>query len=312
MNLQDLEAFLAVAEAASFSRAAQQLHITQPAVTKRIQALEARLETRLFDRVGKRVHLTGAGRLLQPRAEALLRGLKDTERELRDLGRAVAGELRLATSHHVGLHRLAPCLRTFSRRYPEVQLDIRFEDSEDAHEMTRRGDTELAVVTLNPAGDPELRCEPLWDDPLGFVVAADHPLARRGRISMAALAAARPVLPGLGTYTGRIVVEAFARAGLNLRPNLATNYLETIAMLVRIGLGWSVLPVTMIKPPLVELETDAPPLRRTLGLVSDPRRSTSNAARAFREVLYEDAAPLGAPAAPVRGPAAPAPGRDGA
>jgi DNA-binding transcriptional LysR family regulator len=286
MNLQDLEAFLAVADGASFSRAAQRLHITQPAVTKRIQALEARLESRLFDRVGKRVHLTGAGRVLLPRAEALLRAARDAERELRDLGREVAGELRLATSHHVGLHRLAPCLRTFTRRYPDVQLDIRFEDSEDAYELIRRGDTEMAVVTLNPAGDADLSCEPLWDDPLGFMVAAEHPLTRGGRLSMADLAATQPVLPGLGTYTGRIVVEAFASAGLTLRPNLATNYLETIAMLVSIGLGWSVLPVTMIKPPLVLLETDAPPLRRTLGLVTDPRRSASNAARAFRQVLW--------------------------
>lgn len=292
MNLQDLEAFLAIAETGSFSRAAQRLHVTQPAVTKRIQALEGHLETRLFDRVGKRVHLTGAGRLLLPRAERLIRGVRETERELRDLGRAVVGELRLATSHHVGLHRLAPCLRTFTRRFPDVQLDVAFEDSEDAYELIRRGDAELAVVTLNPAGDPELRCAPLWDDPLGFVVAADHPLAGAGRLTLAQLADAQPVLPGLGTYTGRIVVEAFAAAGLHLRPNLATNYLETIAMLVSIGLGWSVLPLTMIRPPLVQLDTEAPPLRRTLGLVFDERRTASNAARAFREVLsgYADAA----------------------
>jgi DNA-binding transcriptional LysR family regulator len=293
MNLHDLEAFLAVAETGSFSRAAQRLHLTQPAVTKRIQTLEFRLASRLFDRVGKRVHLSEAGRVLRPRAEGLLRGVRDTERELRDLGRSVAGELRLATSHHVGLHRLAPCLHTFARRFPDVQLDIGFEDSEDAYELVRRGDSELAVVTLNPAGDPELDGEPLWDDPLGFVVAAEHPLTRAGRLSLGQLAAAHPVLPGLGTYTGRIVVEAFADAGLHLRPNLATNYLETIAMLVSIGLGWSVLPLTMIKPPLVQLDTEAPPLRRTLGLVFDARRSASNAARAFREVLTSYADPAG-------------------
>ncbi len=290
MNLNELEAFLAVAELASFSRAAEALHLTQPAVSKRIRVLESTLQCRLFDRVGRSVSLTDAGQLLRPRAEAMLRTLRDTRRELRDLDRRVAGELRLATSHHAGLHRLAPALRSFIRRYPEVQLDIRFEDSEEAHDLVRRGETEIAVVTLNPKGDSELASEALWDDPLDFVVSEDHELAGQGPLSLARLAASQPVLPGLSTYTGRIVVEAFADAGIPLRPNLATNYLETIAMLVGIGLGWSVLPRTMLRPPLVTLTTEAPPLSRSLGFVTNPRRTLSNAARAFRDVLVRQRA----------------------
>lgn len=299
MNLNDLEAFRAVADCGSFSRAAQQLHLTQPAVSKRIQALEARLQCRLFDRVGKRIYLTAAGEVLRPRAEMLLRAMQDAERELRDLDRRVAGVLGLATSHHVGLHRLAPALGAFTRQYPDVQLEIRFEDSEDAHGLVRDAATEIAVVTLNPKGDPELDSFPLWDDPLVFVAAAGDELTRRGRLSLTALAESRPILPGLGTYTGRIVVEAFARAGLTLRPNLATNYLETIAMLVGIGLGWSLLPRSMIRPPLAILQTEAPPLTRTLGYITNPRRTPSNAARAFQLILrgYADVAGANAPEA---------------
>ena len=285
MNLNDLQAFLAVADQASFSRAAQQLHLSQPAVSKRIQALESQLATRLFDRVGRRVYLTDAGRVLKPRAETLLRTLQDTQRELKDLDRRVAGNLTLATSHHAGLHRLAPALRTFTRRYPEVHLDIRFEDSEDAHELVRRAETEIAVVTLNPKGDPELASQVLWHDPLVFVASEEHPLARAGTLSMKRLAESPVVLPGPATYTGRIVAEAFAGAGLTLHPGLETNYLETIAMLTGIGLGWSVLPKSMIKAPLVVLTTDAPGLTRTLGFVTNPQRTLSNAARAFQEVL---------------------------
>jgi DNA-binding transcriptional LysR family regulator len=304
VNRNDLEAFRAVAACGSFSKAAESLHVTQPAVSKRIQALEARLQCRLFDRVGKRIYLTGAGELLLPRADTLLRAMEDTERELRDLDSSVAGVLGLTTSHHVGLHRLAPALRSFTRQYPDVQLDIRFEDSEDAHDLVRRAATEIAVVTLNPKGDAELDCRPLWDDPLVFVAAEGHELVRRtaqsraanpgsvrtqrgGRLSLAELAHSRPVLPGLATFTGRIAVDAFAQAGLALRPNLATNYLETIAMLVSIGLGWSLLPRSMIRPPLVILETEAPPLRRTLGYVTNPRRTLSNAARAFARILLD-------------------------
>lgn len=293
MNLNDLQAFLAVADCQSFSRAAERLHLTQPAVSKRVQALETALECRLFDRAGRKVYLTDAGRLLRPRAESLLRNVTDTQRELKDLDRRVAGELGLATSHHVGLHRLAPALRTFTRRYPDVQLDIRFEDSEDAHDLVRRADSEIAVVTLNPRGEPELESRALWHDPLVFTVSADHELAGQGTLSLARLAEQRPVLPGASTFTGRIVTGAFADAGLSLRATLATNYLETIAMLVGIGLGWSVLPRSMIKPPLVAVDTDAPPLSRTLGCVTNPRRSLSNAARAFQEVLLAYADPSG-------------------
>lgn len=293
MQWNDLQAFIAVADLGSFSRAGERLHLTQPAVSKRVQALEAQLGVKLLDRIGKRVYLTDAGRLLKPRAEDLIRSMQETQRMVQDMETSVRGVLSLATSHHVGLHRLAPVLRTFTQRFPEVNLDIRFEDSEDAHDLVRRAETEIAVVTLNPQGDLDLHYEPLWDDPLCFVVSKDHELTARGALTLQDLAASRPVLPGLGTFTGRIVVDAFSAAGIPLTPNLATNYLETIAMLVSIGLGWSVLPSSMIKPPLVILDTEAPALRRSLGCVTNPRRTLSNAARALREVLTAYADPAG-------------------
>ena len=294
MQSTDLETFLAVADYGSFSKAAEVLHITQPAVTKRIQNLESRLNTRLFDRVGKKVYLTDGGNLLMPRARRLITEMADTERLLRNLDARVDGALRLATSHHVGLHRLAPVLRTFSRAYPDVQLDIRFEDSEAAHELVRRADTELAVVTLNPEGDAELTCTPIWDDPLCFVVAPDHALLSRGdqRVTLEQLARHPVVLPGMATYTGRIVADLFRARKIELNPTLSTNFLETISMLVGIGLGWSVLPASMVGESLVALSTDAPALRRQLGCVTHPQRTPSNAARAFLDIVKASADPL--------------------
>ena len=294
MQSTDLETFLAVADYGSFSKAAEVLHITQPAVTKRIQNLESRLNTRLFDRVGKKVYLTDGGNLLMPRARRLITEMADTERLLRNLDARVDGALRLATSHHVGLHRLAPVLRTFSRAYPDVQLDIRFEDSEAAHELVRRADTELAVVTLNPEGDAELTCTPIWDDPLCFVVAPDHALLSRGdqRVTLEQLARHPVVLPGMATYTGRIVADLFRARKIELHPTLSTNFLETISMLVGIGLGWSVLPASMVGESLVALSTDAPALRRQLGCVTHPQRTPSNAARAFLDIVKASADPL--------------------
>ena len=231
MDSTDLETFLAVAEHRSFSRAAELLHLTQPAVTKRIKRLEETLATLLFDRIGRRVELTQGGRLLLPRARALLAEIADTRRLLENLSDQVSGSLHLATSHHVGLHRLAPVLKTFSDRYGEVQLDIRFEDSEAAHDLVRRGDSELAVVTLDPKGSADLAYLPLWDDPLTFMVARDHPLAGRERLTLSELARYPAILPGLATYTGRIVAELFSERQIEISAPLSTNYLETISML---------------------------------------------------------------------------------
>jgi DNA-binding transcriptional LysR family regulator len=159
MEWNELRTFLAVAESGSFSRAAEKLHLTQPAITKRIQSLETGLDVKLFDRVGKRVYLTEAGALLQPRAQALLSEINDTEMVLRNLHRRVDGRLAMATSHHVGLHRLAPVLKAFTQRHPDAVLDIEFVDSEAAHQLVRSG--EPSRVDAAPVIDPALAYERL-------------------------------------------------------------------------------------------------------------------------------------------------------
>ncbi len=289
MRMNDLRAFLAVAQTNSFSSAAESLHLTQPAISKRIGNLERDLGLKLFDRVGKRVYLTDAGSLLEPRAESLLAEIEDTRRLLRNLHTQVDGTLNLATSHHVGLHRLAPVLKSFNVEHAAVQLEIQFEDSEAAHELVRSGAAEFAVVTLNPEGPDELEYQPIWDDALHFVVAKERPLARATSITLAQLVDEPAVLPGMGTYTGRIVMDVFRDRGLQLHPTMSTNYLETLGMLVGAGLGWSVLPESLIGEGVVRIDCGAPPKHRVLGAVTHPNRTLSNAAKAFLQVLRRHA-----------------------
>ena len=285
MQLIELRTFLAVAKEKSFSAAAQRLFITQPAISKRIQSLERHLGAPLFDRIGKKVYLTEAGTLLIERAETMLQLAKDTEKEIFNLHDTISGRLNLATSHHIGLHRLAPVLKNFSQRYPDVLLDIQFEDSEVAYQMVRSGQVELAVVTLNPVEtdlDADLIAKLVWHDPLVFVSTA----ANLRIDTMQKLAEHPCILPGLATYTGRIVLDRFAQAGIALQPTLSTNYLETIGMLVSVGLGWSVLPQSMIGD-LDALEVDCDPISRSLGSVINGKRTLSNSASAFLTVLED-------------------------
>ena len=140
MDTQNLKAFLLVAETGSFSLAAQKLHLTQPAVSKRVAQLEEQLNVTLFDRIGRTINTTEAGDALLPHARAVQLELQAAEQSVRDLAGEVRGRLRLATSHHIGLHHLPPVLSYFSKTYPAVQLDIEFMDSEQAYELTLRGE----------------------------------------------------------------------------------------------------------------------------------------------------------------------------
>ena len=285
MDTQALTAFLAVAESGSFSTAAERLFLTQPAVSKRIAQLEQQLGTRLFDRVGRRIRLTEAGEALLPRARQVLLDLEDMSRAISNLTGTVSGTLRIGTSHHIGLHRLPPVLRRFSREYPDVKLDIHFIDSEEAWEAVLHGDLEMGVVTLPPQPDPRLHSQAVWQDPLVFMAAPEHPLARLDRVTLETLTGYSAILPSPVTFTRRIVESLFEEQALTLNISMSTNYLETIHMMVSIGLGWSVLPETMLDDSVLRLNVDtALPVRR-LGVVTHPGRSRSNAAGAFLDIL---------------------------
>jgi DNA-binding transcriptional LysR family regulator len=285
MDLAALNTFIAIAETGSFSEAGERLHLTQPAVSKRIASLEHQLNVRLFDRLGREVSLTEAGRALLPRAYQILNVLEDTRRTLTNLTGEISGRLTLATSHHIGLHRLPPLLRAFTRAHPQVALDIQFLDSEVAYDEILHGRAELAVITLAPETREPVRAMPVWDDPLDFVAAPEHPLASNGEVSLADVALHPAVFPGGNTFTHHIVRRLFEAQGLVPNIAMSTNYLETIKMMVSIGLAWSVLPRTMLDEQVARLPLPGIQLSRQLGYILHTERTLSNAARAFMQLL---------------------------
>ena len=285
MDLATLNAFIAIAELGSFSEAAERLHLTQPAVSKRIASLEQQLDVRLFDRLGREVSLTEAGRALLPRAYQILNVLDDTRRALSNLNGQVTGRLTLATSHHIGLHRLPPLLRAFTRQFPSVALDIQFLDSEAAYDEVLHGRAEIAVITLAPEPHHLVRAVTVWDDPLDFVAAPEHPLASNGEVSLADVARHPAVFPGGNTFTHHIVQRLFESQGLTPNIAMSTNYLETIKMMVSIGLAWSVLPRTMLDEQVAPIALPGVKLSRQLGYILHTERTLSNAARAFMALL---------------------------
>lgn len=291
MDTQLLQAFAAVAESGSFSAAAELLHLTQPAVSKRIALLESQLDCSLFDRIGRQIALTEAGRALLPHAQSVLQELRAAKRHIQDLRGGVTGLLTMGISHHMGLHRLPPVLQQFTQQYPEVRLDIDFLDSEEAYERVLLGEVEIGVITLAPEEKPSLQQITVWQDELVVTVARSHPLAAQKRVTARALSQHRAILPGLNTYTGRIIKTLFEEQRLPLDVSMSTNYLETIRVMAGIGLGWSVLPKTLVDEQLCCLTLTGQKLSRNLGVVIHRERSLSNAAAAFLRLLLPEQFP---------------------
>lgn len=288
MDTQQLRAFVEVATFRSFSLAAENLHLTQPAISKRISGLEEQLDQRLFDRIGRSVSLTEAGRVLLPNAQEILQSVNITRQRLADLSGNVSGPFKLATSHHIGLHRLPPILKAFSELYPDVELDIAFLDSEKAYAQVLNGDIELAIITLSSETISTVSANKIWRDEMHFTVGKNHPLLQQKKpVTLAQLATFPAILPEMNTYTAKIVKQLFDQRGISLDTKMASNFLETIKMMVSINLGWGVLPSTMIDKETPVITIPGVSFSRELGYIHHHNRSLSNAARAFIDLLEQ-------------------------
>lgn len=287
MDIPAMQALVAIAENGSFSRASEQLFITQPAMSKRIAALEAELGVLLVDRLGRNTRLTEAGENLLVSARRILADIESSREAVRSINDEVSGRLRLATSHHIGIHRLPPILKAYTQACPQVDLDLLFMDSEHACDLVSEGSIELAVVTLPEKPADNLHTQLIWNDPLSIVCANDHPLIKSKNVNPMELAKHPAVLPARGTVTRGIVLDAIAPHDVHIKTSLETNYLETIKVMVSVGLGWSALPNSMVDDSLSALPSKAINMQRVLGSVRLQDRTLSRAATALLELLPE-------------------------
>jgi DNA-binding transcriptional LysR family regulator len=284
MDIQNIRAFLMVAEMRSFSRAAEKLFITQPAISKRISTLEFALDCKLFDRLGKNVQLTQAGEALIPSYQRIISELDETQRIISNLRTKVSGHLKFGTSHHIGLHRLPPVLRQYTRKYPEVELDIQFMDSEQAAALILKGSIELALITLPDTIEDPLKTIPVWSDPMECVVANDHVLAESDTVTREQLIEHGVLIQSHSTHT-RDIIDTALNLDENIRIIMESNYLETIKAMIQNGLGWGVLPESMIDDSLHRLKITGVNMERHLGVLLHATRTLSSPANALLETL---------------------------
>ena len=295
MDIQALHAFIAVAEHQSFSLAAEQLHLTQPAISKRIKGLEEQLNSPLFDRHNRSLSLTDTGHSLLPKAKEIVQLVSDTQLSMRNMNDQVEGSLKLGTSHHIGLHRLPPYLKSFVSQFPLAELNLSFMGSESAYQAIAQRQVELALTTLDTSNTDNLPegmvNEVLWQDKMVFTCAKDHPLNQLTKVKLKDLSTYSAILPEDNTFTFKLLQDKFKQQNLTLTSPMPTNYLETIKMLVSVGLGWSLLPESMLdnadEMGLATLQVENITLTRPLGFLYLQGRTLSNAAKAFIALIKD-------------------------
>lgn len=297
MTLEQLRIFVTVADLLHFTRAAESLGLSQPAVSAAIAALEAEHGLRLFDRIGRRVEMTAAGDLLRIEARAILRKVEDAGSMLAELTGLTRGALRLAASQTVGHHWLPPRLARFAAAFPGIRVDLSIGNTQDVADAVRDGRAELGLAE-GAVSDPTVMTETIPGDRLLLLAGRDHPWAMEGAGGMASpadLAAARWILrePGSGTralFERAIRAVGLDPAALTVALTLPDGALIRHALLA--GLGVSVLSDLVVADALrdgrvVALDgLDLP--ERAFHLVRHRDRHRSAAERAFVRLALED------------------------
>jgi len=235
MNLDHLRAFVAVAEAGGFSRAAAIAATTQPTLSRQVKALEDELGRPLLDRLGRRVQLTEFGRQVLQKARPLLAAADELVHAARMSQGRVVGELRLGAADSVVLSRAPVVLKRFQRRHPHVRVHVRTGVSPDILSWVRDGSVDAGLCML-PDMHPGLTLLPLWDDSFVAIVPPKHRLANR-RAALPTFAAERQLVIRPGTLSYQVISSAFQSAGMSLVPDMDFERFHLIIGFVAAGMG---------------------------------------------------------------------------
>lgn len=298
MDLFQLEAFMAVAQERSFSRAASRLHRTQSAVSQVIRKLEQETGEVLFDRSARDATLTAAGNVLQEYAERLLNLRGEAAMALSELRSLHRGRLNLAANEYTCLY-LLPVIDAFRRLSPQIQVTVQRSLASRMTEELLQHSVECGVVSYRP-DDPQIRSIVVYRDELVFVMHPGHPLAHAKEISIHQLGAENFIAHNIPSPLRQKVVQAFERHRTPLNMPVELPSLEAIKRFVAMGNGVALLPGLTARPEiergeLVQVRVPELSFERRLRLVHRRQATLSHASVALLKVVESMANERGDP-----------------
>lgn len=291
ISARDLRAFLAVARTLSFSQAAQQMHLSQSALSTLIGRLEDALGARLFDRTTRAVALTTAGAVLASHAEQVLCDLERTVSAVRDVALLRKGSVAVAALPSLAARIIPALFRAFNDHYPDIKLALIDTLSEPAFELVRQGRVDFALTAANPAY-ADLDYLALTTDTFVLLAADSHPLGlATGSVRFTDTLAWPHISMPRPTSVRQYVDAAALKKGIEFHPAYEVSHLATIGAMVLAQLGVAALPAMaadviggagIVRRPLV-----SPVIHRSIGLVKRREGSLSPAAQAMLALLQQ-------------------------
>jgi DNA-binding transcriptional LysR family regulator len=292
MELRQLVYFDAVVRHGSFTKAAQRLHVAQPAVSAQIRRLETELGTALLERTTRRVALTHAGELFLARARQVLIQLDGARADLAELSAVLRGRVRLGATQVVGSLDLPAALARFRRRYPGVSLALHTGLIAKLLGMLDAGSLDLVVGPVHDDLPAAYHARPLVAESLVLVTPAGHPLAARRGVTLAAARGEPFVCLAADSRLHGILTGAAAAEGFAPRIEFETYSPASIRELVAAGLGVALLARSAAEgpgPAIAVCELERPPEHPPIGLIRSRARPLTPAARAFAGHLHQAA-----------------------
>ncbi|MDJ0974389.1 MAG: LysR family transcriptional regulator [Planctomycetota bacterium] len=242
MELRQLESFREVVREGSFTAAARKLHMTQPAVSLHVKALEQHLSARLLHRDARGVRLTKAGAVLLEAADDVLASLEEATRRIREIESPERGSVVLACGDTVALHLLPPVITQFRKTHPNAEIQVMNHGSRTILEMVLRREADLGLVTRPLWLDPALQARSLHIERMRLALPRKHPLAAKKKVDLADLEGASAVLLAKPAETRQLIDRALIKKGVRLDVVMESGNLEVVKAYVRTGLGLSILP----------------------------------------------------------------------
>ncbi|HKE26680.1 MAG TPA: LysR substrate-binding domain-containing protein [Bryobacteraceae bacterium] len=283
-----LQVFLTVATEGSFSRAAEKLLRTQPAVSLALQRLEQELGEKLIDRSGKELILTDAGNTVLEYARRFQSLQQEMDNSLAELRDNSAGRLTIGANESTTLYLLRHIER-YRELYPKIKVQVRRSLSSKIPGELLDGNLELGVISYDP-GDERLKSKVIYADALAFVVSPKHPLAKRKAVSIGELGSEHFIAHNVLSPYREVVLRQFQGHKVPLRMEVEMPTIESIRKLVQSNLGVAFLPRMCVEQEieqklLAEVRVKEMHVERKIRLVYPTRRALSHAARAFLEVV---------------------------
>jgi DNA-binding transcriptional LysR family regulator len=288
MELRHLRYFEAVARHSHVTRAAEELHIAQPALSKQISQLEHELDVALFDRIGRNVRLTEAGEALLPHVRAVLTQIEAARVEMAERVGLRRGRAAIGTPPTVGTQLLPRALAAFNQRYPGIEFRLHEAGVQTLIELLEAGLADMAIVTL-PVDEASLTVAELFTESLVLVVSSNHRLAKQIHVPMEELRSESWVLSPENYELREATLHACRKAGFTPHVVLDGGEMDTLLRLVAAGVGISLVPRLAVQEGdgLSVLSVRDQRLYRSIGLVWRGDRVASPAARALREFLVD-------------------------